>query len=197
MCQYGYMSSKQTPVIKYRSVEFDLNGVQLKASSKGVIFYKAEKKWIRMPERQNDSGYKLCWINKRHYRTHRLVYKAFHPEWDLFDVSKDNQIDHRDQCKDNNRLSNLRIADNSQNLCNRGAQANSRTGVKGVCAKYVSARDTWQWCIQIYKGGVEYKKRIKAGDGKVPTALPPIPQRIMDIRNAMIRRHHGEFAFLD
>jgi hypothetical protein len=42
------------------------------------------------------------------------------------------QVDHRDLDRGNNRWTNLRLADNSQNNCNREAQANSRSGIRGV-----------------------------------------------------------------
>lgn len=42
------------------------------------------------------------------------------------------KIDHQNKNKNDNRWKNLREANNSQNLCNRGKQKNNTSGFKGV-----------------------------------------------------------------
>jgi hypothetical protein len=52
------------------------------------------------------------------YMLHRLVYLFHFPEWNIFDTSPDNSIDHRDGVKANNRIENLENVNNSQNSQN-------------------------------------------------------------------------------
>jgi hypothetical protein len=58
-------------------------------------------------------------------------------------------VDHRSGRKLDNRKSELRVCDTSQNTCNRGAQSNNKSGFKGVFWS------TWmnKWCsrIQLYQ----------------------------------------------
>ena len=82
-------------------------------------------------------------INKKPYYVHRLLYKLYHPEWDINDVSKNNQIDHIDRDRLNNNISNLRILSSLKN--------NQNTKGKGYY--YDKERDLWQ--VQIC---VNYKK---------------------------------------
>lgn len=42
-------------------------------------------------------------------------------------------VDHVNMDRGDNRIANLREAAHGQNLCNRGAPRNNRSGVKGVC----------------------------------------------------------------
>lgn len=58
----------------------------------------------------------------------------------------DQHVDHINGNKLDNRICNLRLATRSQNLSNRGAQANSRSGVKGVFVEAWSGR--WKASIQ-------------------------------------------------
>ena len=61
-------------------------------------------------------------INGRSVRMHRLI----------MDPGKGEIVDHRDGNGLNNRRSNLRVCNNSQNLRNRGLPASNKTGFKGV-----------------------------------------------------------------
>lgn len=62
------------------------------------------------------------------------------------------EVDHKDGDGLNNRRSNLRLANNSENSRNRGAQSNSKTGIKGVSWKAKSKK----WQAQIKLNGKVY-----------------------------------------
>lgn len=71
-------------------------------------------------------GYISISVRGRMMLAHRLAWFFANGTW----PSK--QIDHINGDKADNRIVNLREATNAQNHCNRGAQKNSSTGVKGV-----------------------------------------------------------------
>jgi hypothetical protein len=72
------------------------------------------------------SGYLKIKINNRRYLAHRLAWLIVHGEW------PPKQIDHIDCDKLNNRIANLRLANNQENQRNCGLQKNNSTGIKGV-----------------------------------------------------------------
>lgn len=65
-------------------------------------------------------------IDRRIYKSHRLARLYMTGEW------PPDQIDHEDLDRSNNKWTNLRLADNSQNNANRLVRRDSSTGVKGV-----------------------------------------------------------------
>lgn len=95
----------------------------------------------------NPAGYFRLRICKKLYYAHRVV-------WELCNGPLDPSIhiDHIDGDKSNNKLSNLRLADSSSNLCNRYKQSNNTSGYKGV----YWVRHLRKWNAKLNKNGVTY-----------------------------------------
>jgi hypothetical protein len=70
--------------------------------------------------------YRLVQIDGRRYKAHRLVWFYVHGRWPRA------MIDHIDGNGLNNALANLREANHAENGRNRGANTNSKSGIKGV-----------------------------------------------------------------
>lgn len=85
------------------------------------------------------TGYVRCYVDGKHYRAHRLIWFWHYAEWPLFD------IDHIDNDKTNNRIENLRIANDSQNCANVGLSKRNKSGYKGVCWNEWNKK----WCASI------------------------------------------------
>lgn len=70
--------------------------------------------------------YRRIKINERLYLAHRLAWFYIHGNWPI------NQIDHINRDRSNNRIANLREATAGENMRNKPAYKNSKTGIKGV-----------------------------------------------------------------
>ena len=104
-----------------------INGMQLKVFENGRIFI-----WKKLPNAKEEkwhqlkgyiatiNGYKChtTQINYKHYIMSRLIYKAFHPEFDL-KYTKNITIDHINRNSLDNRLCNLRVASALEQSLNR------------------------------------------------------------------------------
>lgn len=71
-------------------------------------------------------GYIQISINGKLYIASRLAWFYMNGVW------PENEIDHRDRDKANNRWENLREANRSQNVANCGLRSDNTTGFKGV-----------------------------------------------------------------
>jgi len=89
------------------------------------------------------NGYSVVRLNNQLYRTHRVIYKLYHGD---FEESK--QIDHIDRCKVNNRIQNLRAVSHRDNNLNKVLNKNNTSGTRGVC--YCKQTNKWQAQIKVY-----------------------------------------------
>jgi len=88
---------------------------------------------------RNKLGYVYIWVNNQHHCAHRLAWIYMHGQCD-----SQMQIDHINQVKHDNRISNLRLVTNQQNLFNTSKKQNNKSGWLGVHyslskRKYVAA----------------------------------------------------------
>ena len=111
---------------KFKLIDYELFSFHKKGNSK-------EEKWhqIKLTLRK-DTGYKEFGIildgKKKTIQFHRVVYYAYNPDWNFYDNSKENYIDHWD-AKDfprnhpkNNHISNLSVMTAQENQFNRRAR---------------------------------------------------------------------------
>lgn len=90
-------------------------------------------------------GYRRGKLLSQSEYAHRVAWCLYYGEWPMA------EIDHVNRCKSDNRICNLRSATASQNRCNRGAQSNSKTGVKGVSP----AKTAGKWLARIRIDGIQ------------------------------------------
>lgn len=76
----------------------------------------------------NSCGYMIITINGRKLGAHRLAWVITHGVW------PPHEVDHKNNQRADNRLSNLRPATGAQNRANRAAGKNNASGAKGVKA---------------------------------------------------------------
>ena len=97
---------------KVHTVKFNRFGVEVKSGKFTPIKFSKHIK-----------GYTQCniLIDGRYTKLleHRLVWKLAHPDWDIWDTSPDNMIDHINRKRDDNSIDNLHIVTNQQNAFNR------------------------------------------------------------------------------
>jgi hypothetical protein len=81
------------------------------------------EKWHLVKLSLNNRGYKTFGFTIKGKikacKFHRAVYYAHNPEWNIYDSSQYNFIDHIDCVKTNNDISNLRNVTNQENQFNR------------------------------------------------------------------------------
>lgn len=81
-------------------------------------------------------GYIEIGINNRRYLGHRLAWLYIYGDWPPC------QIDHINMVRTDNRITNLRLANHSENKWNRGKNSNNKSGYKGV--RLHKASGLWQ-----------------------------------------------------
>ena len=106
----------------------------------GVLVSKRTKKPVGSV---TEKGYLRLRVKAGGFYAHRIIWEMFHGT-----IPLNKQVDHIDGDKLNNRIENLRLADNSQNQANTPVRKTNNTGIKGSffvkkTGKYQSAI-TWQ-----------------------------------------------------
>ncbi len=91
-------------------------------------------------------GYVVINIKRRTFKAHRIAWAMAHMEWPA------GEIDHANGVPTDNRISNLRLADRSQNNQNIRAHLDNTSGLKGA---YFQKR-SGLWLAQIRKDGKQH-----------------------------------------
>jgi len=118
--------------------------------------------------RLNNFGYVLLPFKGKSYVAHRVAW--------LLHTGEDAHllVDHINGTKTDNRFSNLRLADKSQNGCNR--------------------RGTSQWGKGVSKSGCKFKASIKIDGRTIYLGRFPEVVQARDAFRAAAIKYHGEFA---
>lgn len=119
------------------------------------------------------NGYLVIGLDRKYFGAHRIIWKM------MTGSDPDDQIDHINGNRLDNRWSNLRAANNGQNRWNTKIAKNNTSGIKGVC--FDKARD--RWVASIAAGGSNKKLgRFKS------------KQEAIAARRLAETAMHGEFA---
>ena len=125
-------------------IEFKLKDRRLRLID-GVFYLRAfsylgietKKEIWRKVSFSDHDGYLRCnlTLNKVNHMflQHRMVWYAYHQDWNIWDTSRDNSIDHKNKDKKDNRLCNLHVVIHSENTQNRDC--------KGCC--FIEAKNKW------------------------------------------------------
>lgn len=145
------------------NLEYDpINGGFVWKVDRGVLKCKNKKAGS-----YHTKGYRVIGFEGKNYKEHRLVWFYHTRKW------PDDQIDHINRIKDDNRIENLRECTTSQNCQNRKKQINNTSGHTGVnwskqCQKwrveicinrknkYLGFYDNFEKAVEVYK---EAKKK--------------------------------------
>jgi hypothetical protein len=71
-------------------------------------------------------GYRVIGIDRKYYLAHRIIWKL------MTGSDPDDQIDHKNTDRLNNRWENLRPVENGQNIQNSNVRKDNLSGVKGI-----------------------------------------------------------------
>ena len=113
----------------------------------GMLFWRVDRSsGVKAGDRagclHKKCGYRRICIKKRIFEEHRIIYLWHHGYW------TENQVDHINRCRDDNRIENLREVSHSCNVRNTGIAINNKSGVTGVSFE----RNGSRWRVGIGKG---------------------------------------------
>ena len=84
--------------------------------------------------------YKIGQVDGRKYYAHRIIYKLVHGDTPV-------QIDHINRVRTDNRISNLRASNTSDNCKNKAKHSLNTSGFNGVC--WCASRNRWEAGITV------------------------------------------------
>lgn len=120
----------------------------------------------------NGYGYLEIRVNYKKLKAHRLAWLYVYGEFPSCD------LDHRDGNRSNNRIKNLRLCTELENLKNSGVRKGNVSGVKGV--NWHKSRGKWQ-----ARATVNYKPHY--------LGLFETLEEASAVYQAFAKLHHGEF----
>lgn len=103
-----------------------------------------------------NEGYWRVKIGHKNYQAHRIVYELLSGQ----SLSDEQEIDHIDRCRINNRFKNLRLVTRAKNMQNKQMYANNKSGITGVrqVTKIIQGREYVSW-LAIWREGGRHKEK--------------------------------------
>jgi hypothetical protein len=98
--------------------------------------YRRRGQFAGYAECMHHTGYKVVFVKGKQMRSHRVIFAMHHgylPEY----------VDHINCIKDDNRIENLRAANNQLNQFNSKVRAKNKSGFKNVCWH----KETGKWAV--------------------------------------------------
>ena len=140
---------------------------------------KQTKKWHCLNDlKPNKDGYIHVGLTidggGKKYKLHRLVYLFHNPDWNIFDTSPDNQIDHVKGDRSDNRIERLENVNNSQNQQN--STRFNKKEITGICFYKRCTKRPWE--ANWYENG---KRKTKCFATK---------QEALNHRREMMEKHY-------
>lgn len=112
----------------------------------GKIFVKKAGQWKGLVGEEAGSvrkdGRRIIQIKGKRLFTHQVVWLMFNEDLPA------GSIDHKDNNPSNNRIENLRAADESEQQGNKSIQVNNTSGFKGVSSKHSHKSKPWKAYIK-------------------------------------------------
>ena len=105
------------------------------------VSHGTKKKDSRAGYMKKSDGYYRVTVDRKTYLLHRLAWLYCYGSWPI------DQIDHRNGNRDDNRISNLRMADHTTNQHNAHRRRDNKSGKSGVC--WVRAQQRWRAYIRV------------------------------------------------
>jgi len=121
----------------------------------------------------NHAGYRRIIIGGIRYRAHRLAFFYVNGRWPIY------EIDHINNIKDDNRISNLREASRCENALNRPLNIQNTSGVKGV---------------HFYRRYGKYSAQIRVNKKQIHLGFFADINAATSVIRAYREKVHGEFA---
>lgn len=122
------------------------------------------------------TGYRVGRLNGRNLLAHRVIWAMETGDW------PEDEIDHRDHARGNNRWENLREATDAQNSANKPSHPKNTSGFKGV---------SWN------KNARKWSAELSFGRTKHYLGLFSTADLAAEAYNRAAERIHGEFAQLN
>jgi len=119
-------------------------------------------------------GWIYIGIEGKKYAAHRLAWLYVYGERPEID------IDHKNRCRSDNRIDNLRLATKNQNQHNQGISRANKTGFKGVC---------------IHRPSGKYQSQIKHFGKKIYLGLFSSPEDASRAYEMAALKLFGEFSY--
>ena len=129
-------------------------------SDLGRVRSKKYGDWRVLKVRKDKNGYLSVMLsknnNQKRHRVHRLVASAFIPNTD----SSKTLINHIDECKQNNRVSNLEYCDRSYNQTYNDINWRRKNGIRRKISKLYRPDITYEQNIELFRAnGIDCSKR--------------------------------------